>query len=238
MAHKKWDALETIFDRYRVKPVVAVVPDCQDPGLKTDSEDPDFWSKAKAWQSKGWTIALHGYDHVYRGNNRGLVPLNARTEFAGQSESVQRQKIRDGWKLLREKGLEPTAWIAPAHTFDKTTLRCLAEETSIRVVSDGLSSRPFLRYGFTWVPQQIWGPRVCPPGVWTVCLHPSTMSDDMPERIERFLQAHAEEVVALSAVSADRSWGLSDGLFEFSFRVIRPLRNAVARVLKAIGLKR
>lgn len=239
MLHEKWQTLEDLFDRYGVKPVVAVVPDCQDPGLREGVEDAGFWKKAQAWQAKGWDIALHGYDHVYRGKNRGLVPLNARTEFAGQSEAVQRQKIRDGWRLLNERGLKPTVWIAPAHTFDKTTLKCLLEETSIRVVSDGLSSRPFHRYGFTWIPQQTWGPHTCPAGVWTICLHPNTMSADMPDRIERFLKQHSHEVTALGALgAATRPWGLSDGLFEFSFRILRPMKNAAAKTLKALGLKR
>ncbi len=239
MAHQKWQTLEDMFDRYGVKPVVAVVPDCQDPGLREDVEDPGFWKKAQAWQAKGWDIALHGFDHVYRGRSRGLVPINARTEFAGQSEEVQRQKIRDGWKLLNDRGLKPTVWIAPAHTFDRTTLRCLAEETDIRTVSDGLSSRPFQRYGFDWVPQQIWAPRTCPPGVWTICLHPNTMSEDMPERIERFLKVHSAEVTSIEALlPIKRRWGLSDGLFELSFRTFRPLKNAAAQILKKLGIKR
>jgi hypothetical protein len=239
MAHQKWKTLEEIFDRFGVKPVVAVIPDCQDSGLRGDSEDPGFWKKAQAWQDKGWDIALHGYDHVYRGNNRGLVPINARTEFAGQSEEIQRQKIRDGWKLLNERGLKPTVWIAPAHTFDRTTLRCLAEETTIRTVSDGLSSRPFQRYGFHWIPQQIWAPRVCPAGVWTICLHPNTMGDDMPERVERFLKDHAAQVASIGSLPVtSRAWGLSDGMFELSFRLVRPLKNKVAPILKKMGLKR
>lgn len=239
MEHAKWNALEAIFDRYGVKPVVAVVPACQDPGLRQSPEDPNFWAKTRDWQVKGWDIALHGYDHVYLGKNRGLVPLNARTEFAGQPEAVQRKKIRDGWKLLNDHGLKPTVWIAPAHTFDKTTLRCLEEETSIRIVSDGLSRRTFTRYGFTWIPQQIWAPRVCPPGTWTICLHPNTMGADMPDRVEAFLKDHAAEVTALGALPpTSRPWGLSDGVFEFSFRVIRPVKNTVAGILKSMGLKR
>jgi len=239
MEHAKWDSLEAIFDRYGVKPVVAVVPDCQDPGLRQSAEDPAFWDKARRWQAKGWDIALHGFDHVYRGENRGLVPLNARTEFAGQSEEIQRQKIRDGWKILLEKGLNPTVWIAPAHTFDKTTLKCLLEETTIRIVSDGLSNRPFRRFGFSWVPQQIWAPRGCPAGLWTICLHPNTMGEDMPARVEAFLKARAAEVTSIGALPpADRAWGLSDGLFEFSFRVVRPVKNTVAGFLKRLGLKR
>ena len=239
MAQEKWNQLENIFDRFGVKPVVAVVPQCQDAGLKPNPEDPGFWKKAQSWQAKGWDIALHGFDHVYRGKNRGLVPVNARTEFAGQSEVLQRQKIRDGWKLLNDRGLRPTVWIAPAHTFDRTTLKCLTEETTIRVVSDGLSRRPFLRYGFSWVPQQTWVPRECPSGVWTICLHPNTMGADMPDRVERFLERHAARVTSVAALPpVTRKWGLSDGLFEFSFRVIRPVKSAAGKLLRSLGLRR
>ncbi|NNM67697.1 MAG: DUF2334 domain-containing protein, partial [Spirochaetales bacterium] len=218
MDHKSWDRLEAIFDKYNVKPVVAVVPQCEDPELKVAEEDPEFWNKVLRWQSKGWTIALHGCNHVYIGKSRGLVPLNARTEFAGVAEETQRLKIREGYRALRERGVNPSVWIAPAHTFDKTTLRVLQEETRIRVVSDGLSQRPFQRYQMTWVPQQLWWPRPVPPGVWTVCLHPSSMSPDMPGRLEAFLEKFSSQCVPLETVLENPpNWGLPDFLFEWGF---------------------
>jgi hypothetical protein len=239
MDHKNWDKLEAIFDSYNVKPVVAVVPHCEDPGLRVADEDPRFWEKVIRWQNKGWAIALHGYNHVYIGKSRGLVPLNGRTEFAGIPEETQRLKIREGYRDLQEKGVNPTVWIAPAHTFDKTTLRILQEETPIRIVSDGLSRRPFSRYGMQWVPQQLWGPHNAPSGVWTVCLHPSSMSPDMPERLEVFLKKSSAQCVPLETVLKNLpKWGVPDLLFELGFRFLRTWKKPIVAVLRFLRIKK
>jgi len=235
MHHKNWNQLEEIFDQYGIRPIVAIVPSCRDEELLVNSENTSFWTQALAWQKKGWVIALHGFDHVYLGKKCGLVPLNRKTEFAGQPEDVQRKKIRDGWAILKGKQLEPTIWIAPAHTFDRVTLQCLLEETTIRTVSDGLSRTPFKRFGFTWVPQQIWTPRACPSGVWTICLHPNTMGPDMLVCVEAFLKKHHSQVTSIVDLNeVVRSWSLADGLFEKLF-LIAKLVKRIASWLKMRG---
>jgi len=229
MDRARWLALEALFDRYGVRPLVGVVPHCDDPDLRVDEEDPLFWDRARAWQAKGWTLGLHGWDHVFRGRGRGLVPLNDYTEFAGRPEAEQRQKIRAGWQTLTAQGLAPEVWIAPAHTFDRTTITCLTEETPIRVISDGLSSLPFLRYGMLWLPQQLWKPRSAPSGLWTICLHPNQMETKDLEAIERFL-VDRPRVIGFSEVGPiDRNWGPSDALFELSFRVFRGLKRRLRK---------
>jgi len=230
MDRARWGRVESLLDRHGVKPIVAIVPQCQDPELRLDTEDPDFWNKARSWQSKGWTMGLHGYDHCLTGVGGGLVPLNRRTEFAGFPEAVQRQKIRLGWEGLRQQGLNPEVWVGPAHTFDRTTLRCLAEETTIRTVSDGLSSYPFLRYGMRWIPQQLWKPRKAPAGVWTICLHPNEMDDSEIEAVEAFLRARSSQTSSLGDLPAvTRNWGASDLAFEIPFRILRTLKRWVRR---------
>ncbi len=219
----RWNRIEELLDRYGVKPIVAVVPSCEDPALKSDDEDEDFWEKARNWQAKGWTLALHGFNHVLSGTGRGVVPLNRRTEFAGQSEAQQRLKIREGYQIMREKGLEPTVWVAPAHTFDRTTVRLLLEETSIRTISDGLARQPFTRWGMTWLPQQLWKPRECPTGVWTICLHPSSDPEKSFDRLESFLKEHSV-MSAEAAVSWAQPWRLQDSLFALGFLVLRQLK--------------
>src|SRR5581483_5506683 len=51
----------------------------------------------------------------------------------------------------------------------------------------GVALYPFHRFNLTWVPQQLWQPRVMPFGVWTVCLHPNTMTDVDINRLKNFL---------------------------------------------------
>lgn len=38
---------------------------------------------------------------------------------------------------MNSHGIDPTVWIAPAHSFDKNTLIALKLETNIRIISDG-----------------------------------------------------------------------------------------------------
>lgn len=225
MDRSRWSAVEAVLDRHGVRPLVGVVPQCADPELRVDEEDPQFWERARGWQAKGWTMGLHGWDHVFVGRARGLVPLNDYTEFAGRPEAEQRDKIRRGWQALRAQGLNPEVWIAPAHTFDRMTLRCLLEETSIRVVSDGLASSPFLRYGFTWLPQQLWRPRRAPAGLWTLCLHPNEMDDEALDGLERFLAAGTRVTSVGEVGTVTRGWGLGDALFEATFRTLRAIKK-------------
>src|SRR5262245_38354882 len=55
-----WDAIESQLIRYAVRPILAVVPDNRDPNLIVDPPRSDFWERVRRWQSRGYTIALHG----------------------------------------------------------------------------------------------------------------------------------------------------------------------------------
>ncbi len=220
MRQAPWDRVEALCDQYGVQPVVAIVPHCEDPALRLEDEDESFWEKARRWQAKGWTIALHGFNHVLSGTGSGVVPLNHRTEFAGQPEAQQRLKIREGYQVLRENGLEPTVWIAPAHTFDRVTIRLLQEETEIRLISDGLARQAFTRWGMTWLPQQLWKPRECPAGLWTICLHPASDPETVLDRLENFLKS-TKLINVSEALSQARPWGVSDAVFAWGFRAVR-----------------
>ena len=89
----------------------------------------------------------------------------------------QANKLRAAWTLCQTNGVTPTAWIAPAHCFDRTTLHALLQETPVRVISDGIALNPYFEDGFFWLPQQLWSLAPRHSGIWTVCLHPNSMSD-------------------------------------------------------------
>lgn len=179
MDHANWSRLEELFDSLQIKPLVAVVPDNRDPVLQVDDADSCFWGRVRGWQAKGWTIAMHGYQHVFHSVDRRhlILPFYDRSEFAGLPLTEQAGKLRAAWALCQSHGVTPTAWIAPAHCFDRTTLRALLQETSIRVISDGIALNPYCDNGFYWLPQQLWSLEPRQSGLWTVCLHPNCMSD-------------------------------------------------------------
>jgi hypothetical protein len=180
----RWQSVETILDEFNVKPIVAVVPDNQDAELKRQTPDPEFWSKVRRWQSKGWSIAMHGHTHVMHSTDEKLlVPYYKRSEFAGLTFDEQKTKIRAAWKLFLSQGVEPRIWVAPAHSFNSLTLKALSEETSIRIVSDGIAWNAFYEQGFHWIPQQIWKLTPRNSGLWTVCLHPNQMDDASLSRL-------------------------------------------------------
>lgn len=168
-----WDQIEYCLKSLEINPILAVIPDNQDPKLKVHEANPDFWSRVRAWQAMGWTIGLHGYQHKYETNNAGIVGLNKYSEFAGLSIDVQRRKINKAIDILKKENVRPELWIAPAHSFDESTLQVLKSQ-GIKIISDGMFVNPVRdRNGFTWIPQQMWRFRKMPFGVWTICYHPN-----------------------------------------------------------------
>ena len=77
------------------------------------SEDSNFWiGRVKSWKEKNWTLALHGYEHVFVTEDAGINPVNKKSEFAGLSLEEQREKIRNGIEVLRKYGIEPNVFFA------------------------------------------------------------------------------------------------------------------------------
>jgi len=118
-------------------------------------------------------------------NERLLVPYYKRSEFAGLSFEHQRAKIRTAWSFFLSQGIEPRIWVAPAHSFNGLTLEALREETSIRIVSDGIAWNTFYEHGFHWIPQQMWKFTSRNSGLWTVCLHPNQMHESVIAQLRR-----------------------------------------------------
>ncbi len=202
VSRQGWQHFLPLLAEYKIKPILAVVPDNQDAELAVSAADPVFWDEMRAQETAGAAIALHGYRHLCESRGRNLVPLTSASEFAGVAEATQREWIRAGLEILRGHRLTPKVWVAPRHGFDRTTLRVLRAE-GIVVVSDGFARAPFLRDGLTWIPQQLWEPVEKPCGLWTICLHPNTASDELLCKLENFLQQHAPEFTSVDRVLAD-----------------------------------
>ena len=66
-----WDRMERLLDMYKIKPLVGVIPHCEDPLMNQYPQDMNFWNRVNRWIDKGWSIALHGYNHVCESSNGG-----------------------------------------------------------------------------------------------------------------------------------------------------------------------
>jgi predicted deacetylase len=172
----KMTAVESVLDRRRVHPILAVIPDCRDAKISMGPPRSDFWAWLRRKQSEGWCIALHGLEHLYVNRNAGILPFHAKSEFAGLPFAEQKEKITRGVDILQQEGIAPTLWVAPSHSFDYETVRALLDASDIRVVSDGIALLPYSEAGVVWLPQQRFGFSKVGYGVETVCLHTNWMS--------------------------------------------------------------
>ena len=169
--------------------------------MQVSPPDPAFWGRMRALEAAGATIGLHGYRHLCASRGPSLVDLHRVSEFAGVSAAMQRAWIGEGMRILRGHGLDPKLWVAPRHGFDANTLAVLGEE-GILVLSDGFTRAPFLRRGFTWIPQQLWAPVEKDRGLWTICVHPNTARESEIAAFHSFLAVHAAQFTSLIAYSS------------------------------------
>ena len=232
MDWQAWEGIEVILNELGIKPILAVVPDNQDEKLVISKPRPDFWDKVRGWQKAGWTVCLHGYQHKMVNESLGMLGISRGSEFAGLSYEEQRRKISSGLEIFRREGVRASAWVAPRHSFDETTLMVL-REFNVSTVSDGFSVFPFRdENGTLWIPQQFWRLRPVPFGVWTVCVHPNRWKkrdlDAFAGDIKRFRDqiTHFDEVVDEFADRV-KSWsdaGFSRLLFA-AFQAKKKARN-------------
>lgn len=210
MSFELWGRMESLLDKYDVKPMVGIIPHNDNPDQMIDPENPLFWNLVDSWKEKGWTIALHGYNHVYSSNDGGINPLWNKSEFAGHPLDIQREKIRKGVSIMREHNIDPAYFFAPKHTFDENTLIALKEESGIRIISDTIAFLPYRYRGFVFIPQQTGHPIKLPfGGLVTICYHPNTMKDAAFQSLELFLQDHKGSVLSFDEIDASKLKGKS-----------------------------
>lgn len=197
---EKWNRMENILDKYGVKPLVGVIPNCQDKMMDSYAVDEKFWDKVKRWEKKGWEIALHGYNHVYSTKCGGINPVNQRSEFAGESLEIQKVKIKKGIKIMREHDVNPKVFFAPSHTFDENTLRALKEESNINIISDTIANDIYFKDGFYFIPQQSGRVRKLPFRIVTFCYHPNMMNEAEFEYLDNFIKVYVRHFEQFSNI--------------------------------------
>lgn len=153
MDWERFLAFKALLDQYQVKPLIGVVPDNRDANLvgKQQGGPADFWSYVKGLKEEGWTVAMHGFRHIYSTKKGGLFPLNNFSEFAGLSLEEQKKMLSEGKRILREKGIETKLFMAPAHSYDRNTLKAL-KENGFEGLTDGFGDMPYKWQGLTFYP--------------------------------------------------------------------------------------
>lgn len=226
----KWQRMEELLDEYSIKPMIGVIPHNRDITLQIDKEDLMFWNKVIQWKDKGYTIAMHGYNHVYKTHRGGVNPIWNRSEFAGLDVQYQKDKIRKGVNIFRKYNIEPQYFFAPSHTFDESTLIALKEESNIRIISDTIATKPYKWKDFIFIPQ-LGGHcrKIILTGWFTFCFHPNTMRDEEFLNLEKFIAKNKNNFKTFTELNSlnIRKKTCFDRLlsiFYFSYRKIKRLK--------------
>lgn len=201
--------LRKLFKQRGVKPLLAIIPDSQDPELLKYPGNPDFWGIINELYHDGWIITQHGYQHLYKTKDGGILNINFRSEFAGLDFQAQNYQIAAGKQIMREKSIDPEIFVAPSHSFDKNTIRALLQN-GFNYISDGIALYPFKKRGLIWLPQIFWRPRKFMAGLITIALHPNTMSREDLVVLQNFIEVNRNKIGNFSELT---EWHKEAGFF-------------------------
>jgi predicted deacetylase len=220
-----WQQVERSLNAHGVRPIVAVVPDNRDPQLRVAPRRPDFWAKVREWQARGWTIGLHGYQHLYTTKNAGILGRNHYSEFAGLPAYIQRSRLRAGVSIFRGNGVRADCFVAPAHSFDEATLDALVD-VGVPAISDGYALAPYrCQRGLLWVPQQMGRFRRIPFGTWTICQHTNSWTKADCDTFDAFLCTFDSQMTTFEALCAQFGARKPSWADQFAFRSLRAARG-------------
>lgn len=208
MDWEKFLAFKEILDEYGIRPLIGVVPDNRDENLHKAKAAGDFWEYVKELQEDGWSVALHGYQHIYTTKKGGMFPLNHFSEFAGLAFSKQKEMLAKGTATLKQYGIQTDIFMAPAHSYDKNTLMAL-KELGYHKMTDGFGRRPYRWKGMTFYPISFFMSRSLKKkkGITTMVVHTNSIDDEGMERYRRLFSEYQGSFVSYDTYLQEKSVG-------------------------------
>ncbi|MDE7479412.1 MAG: DUF2334 domain-containing protein [Lachnospiraceae bacterium] len=201
----KFMRFKALCDLYQVKPLIGVVPCNMDENLHIVAPEnapvKDFWVYIKNLQDEGWCIAQHGVTHIYTTKKMGCFPLNRLSEFAGTGYEKQYKALKQGRKILSDNSIETDIFMAPAHSFDRDTIKALKKLGFCRM-TDGFGVCPYVRWGMTFYPisyrQSSALQNKKEKGYTTFVVHANTMNNKDFERYEQLFADYQDRLISYS----------------------------------------
>ena len=193
----KFLRFKELCDLYQVKPLIGVVPENQDAMLHIDEVRDDFWECLLQLEKEGWVIAQHGCTHIYSTKKKGCFPLNAISEYAGKPYEEQLANLKKGKQILESHGIYTDIFMAPAHSYDKNTLKAL-KEVGFSKLTDGFGDRPYEWKGLTFYPISFKQSNSLKQekGYTTFVIHANTMNEKDFERYEKLFAEHKDKLIS------------------------------------------
>tara|TARA_B100000131_G_scaffold28887_1_gene27135 strand:- start:754 stop:1503 length:750 start_codon:yes stop_codon:yes gene_type:complete len=199
----KWEFMEqceVLFDEYNIKPVLGIIPNNQDNELKKYPKKENFWQIVKRWQSKGWTIAMHGYSHVYDNETykKDFFGYGGKSEFFGHSLEEQKKRLKKGIEIFKENDIDIKIFFAPNHTYDENTFIAL-KQFGIKEVIDGYGLLPYTYKEIQFIPQLFYKTIMLPFGVQSTQLHINYWSEKDFLKFKKFIIKNHKKILPYNA---------------------------------------
>ena len=195
-----WELMEeatSLFDKFKVKPVIGIIPNNKDPELLSyPKQKTNFWEKVRGWEKKGWEIAMHGNSHVYDKfcKKTDYLGLGGNTEFCGHTYNDQFEKIKSGLDKFKSESLKIRAFFAPNHTFDDNTLLVL-QKCGITEVLDGYGLMPYEENDTKFIPQLFYKILPLPFGIQTFQIHLNYYKEKDFNILKKFIESNSNKII-------------------------------------------
>lgn len=223
MPLEKWKIFEAFFEKTNIKPIVGVIPLNKDKSLGSFKNN-HFWRLIKNWETKGWSIAMHGLNHQCEKINpkKSFFKFGNKSEFVGKSQKEQMEMVHNSISCFEQNNIKPSIFMAPSHTFDSNTLNALELSSKIRIITDGFSFRAFKKNNFIFIPQQLWSVWKFPLGLYTICIHPTSMTTQNIYELIKDLEKISSNIISLSEIDfkSIKNQGLLDVFFEKIYLIL------------------
>tara|TARA_Y100000741_G_C18216367_1_gene543931 strand:- start:243 stop:1019 length:777 start_codon:yes stop_codon:yes gene_type:complete len=187
---------EILFDKYKIKPVLGVIPNNQDKELLSHPRKDNFWDLVRGWKNKGWNISMHGLSHVYDKDTKkkDYFGYGGKSEFCGHPLNVQIDRIEKGLKKFREENIKIKSFFAPNHTYDWNTFDAL-KENGINEIIDGYGLMPYKENEIKFIPQLFYKVYALPFGIQATQIHLNYWKQDDFDNFENFVKKNQNSFI-------------------------------------------
>ncbi len=221
---------EKLFDELDIKPVMGVIPDNKDKDLLIYPKKENFWNVVKNWQSKGWEIAMHGYNHIYDKDTekKDFFKYGGKSEFFGHTLINQSNKIKKGLEIFEKNNIKIRTFFSPNHTYDLNTFEAL-KSSGINEVIDGYGLKPYIENNIKFIPQLFYKPIFLPFGLQTTQIHLNYWSDKEFDKFYDLISKNYKKIISYDEALKFTSNNTSDKILN---KIIKSLLILKRNILK------
>lgn len=224
------DKCESLFDKYKIRPLLGIIPLNKDPELLKYPHNSKFWDRVADWKNKGWEITMHGLNHLYtqRSNNKkDIFNYGGNSEFYGLEYSEQLSKIKSGLQEFNKRNIKIRSFFAPNHIYDENTLKAL-KFSGIKIVIDGYGLFPYFKDQILFVPQLFYKEIILPFGIQSTQMHINYWNNKNFEDFEILVNKNNKKIINLDYIiditDPNIAQSISNYLVEKTLKTIRVFR--------------